>query len=502
MKVKLLFSLDLAEKLVVADARNLLFNYLFARHHHGQLLVRLEDVPGVDAHAAGSPLDTAHWMGLEFDNEPVNPLAERPAEKASDKPSDKAVEKLPVLRRSERTEHYRHFADKLVDANLAYRCFCSRDTLVAMVNAQKIHGQTPHYDGRCLRLSASDREALTAKGTPFQVRLRKPEVVSEVNDIVRGRLVFDQTEMADWVLMRYDSMPTQALANVVDHHLLGITHVMRGDRHKADTPREAFLRQALNLKNPDYIHLPLILGEDRSLLSERHAEKYAEDYRARGYMPDAFLNYLLHHGLKTGVEDSLRTSGQMIKLFKLEEINEAPSIWQLEKLQYLNRLALDKFKDEALTQMLAPYVKQAGEDLFARGDVWAREFVTAIRSSLNCLSDVKDSVEMFFSDKATPDKKGQNLLKDPDAKKVVEALEAAIEKLPEVTYDNYREVMEAARNSIAAKSKALMVIRVSLTGREIGPEFSKLLPLLGKQRLLSRLENARRYIPKGMKKDY
>lgn len=499
MKVKLLFSLDLAEKLVVADARNLLFNYLFARHHHGQLLVRLEDASGASEHAPAGPLDTVHWMGLEFDNEPVSPDA---PEKAADKSSEKAGEKPPVLRRTERTEHYRHYAEKLVESNLAYRCFCSKESLINMVNAQKIHGQTPHYDGRCLRLSAADREGLLSKGTPYQIRLKKPEVVSEVHDIVRGRLVFDQADMADWVLMRYDHQPSQALANVVDHQLLGITHVMRGDRHKADTPREAFLRQALNLKSPEYVHLPLILGEDRSLLSEKHAEKYAEDYRARGYMPDAFLNYLLHHGLKTGVEDSLRTTGQMIKLFKLEEISEEPSIWQLEKLQYLNRLALDKFKDEALTQMLAPYVKQTGEDLFARGDVWAREFVSAIRSSLNSLSDVKDSVEMFFSDKATPDKKGQNLLKDPDAKKVVETLEAAIEKLPEVTYDNYRDVMEAARSSIAAKSKALMVIRVSLTGKDIGPEFSKLLPLLGKQRLLSRLENARRYIPKGMKKDY
>lgn len=492
MKVKLLFSVDLAEKLVVADARNLLFNYLFARHHHGQLLVRVDDVPGSDFDTPGSALDTARWMGLDWDSDTAGP---------GDKADKASHEKAIPLRRSDRIASYKSYADKLVEQGLAYRCYCSRETLVNMTNAQKIHGQTPHYDGRCMRLTPADREAMISKQVPFQIRLKKPEVVSEVHDLVRGRLVYDPAEVADLVVLRYDNTPSLALANVVDHQVLGITHVMRGDRHKAETPREAFLRQVLHIKAPDYIHLPLILGDDRSLLSERHGDKYAEDYRAKGYMADAFINYLLHHGFKNTGEDALRTPGQMVKLFKIEEIQLEPSIWQLEKLQYLNRLALEKFKDDVITQMLSPYVTQMGEDLFARGDAWAKEFVMCIRPSLNTLSDVKDSVEMFFADKVNPEKKGQLLLKDPDAKKVVEALEAAIEKLPEVTHENYREVMDAGRNSILAKSKALAIIRVSLTGRDIGPEFSKLLPLVGKKRLLSRLENTRRYIPKGMKRD-
>lgn len=483
MKVKLLFNLDLSDRLVVAEARNFLFNYLFARHHHGQLLLRLDALPEQEA-SFSTFQELVRWIGIDLD-------------------AEQEADKTRPIRRSERLQDYSAYAHKLIEKNLAYRCFCSRETLRDMTNAQKIHGQTPRYDQRCLRISGPDRENLLAKGTPYQIRLRKPEVVSEVHDLVRGRMVFDTHDVADLIILRYDGTPGTALANVVDHHLLGITHVMRGDRHKAETPREAFLRQAFDLKSPEYVHLPLILGEDRSLLSERHGDKYFDEYRSRGYMADALLNYLLEHGLNRPVEEQpvLRSLGQMVKLFKLDDIQQNPSIWQVEKLNDLNRRALEKFKDDALAHMLAPYVAKEGYDLYARGDAWAREFVGAIRPSLKTLSDVKESVEIFFADKITPDKKGQTLLKDPDAKKVVETLEAAAEKVSEVTSDNYRELLDAARSSVAAKSKALMLIRVSLTGREIGPDFVNLFSLLGKQRLLSRLENARRYIPKGMKKE-
>jgi len=484
MKVKLMFPLDVHDKLVVADARNMLFNVLFARHHHGHLLMRVDDTREVVAGAHADPLETLHWLGLDWEGDPAHP-----------------EEKARALRVSERLPLYREFSKKLVAQGLAYHCFCSRETLRDMFTQQKIHGQTAHYDGRCLRLPPAEREALKHSDRSHQIRLKKPEVVTEVHDIVRGRMIFDPQEVADLVILRFEGLPSMALANVVDHHVLEVTHVMRGDRMKAETPREAFLCQVFGFKNPEYIHIPLLLGEDRTLLSERHGDKYIEDFRLRGVLPEALVNYLAYHGMNPGPEDLLRSLGTLTRNFKVEEIFIDPSVWHLEKLQHFNRLTLDKIKDDALAHMLSPYVAQAGYDLFARGDTWAREFVVAIRPGLNTLSDVKDSIEVFFADKFTPDKKGQTLLKDPDAKKVVEALEEAVNRVPEVTHDNYRDVLDAARGQLAGKGKALVLVRVTLTGQEIGPEFSKLLPLLGKQRMLARLDNARRYIPKGMKRE-
>jgi glutamyl-tRNA synthetase len=479
-----MFALDLHEKLMLADARNFLFNYLFAHHHHGHLYLRADDTRESAPGAQADPLEALRWLGLDWESSPQHP-----------------GEKGRPFRVSERLELYRGYAKKLIDQGLAYYCFCSRETLQTMFTQQKIHGQTPHYDGRCLRLAAPDREALKHSGRPFQIRLKTPEVVMEVHDIVRGRLIFDPQQVADLVIQRYEGLPSVALANVVDQHVEEVTHVMRGDRHKAETPREAFLCQAFGFKPPEYIHIPLLLGEDRSLLSERHGDKYVEDYRAKGYLPEAMLNYLTYHGFNPGPDDQLRSIGTLVRNFKVEEIFLDPTVWHIDKLQALNRLALDKLKDDALAHALAPYVAQAGYDLFARGEAWAREFVASIRPGLKCLADVKDSIEVFFADKYTPDKKGQALLKDPDAKKIVEALEAALERFPEVTHENYREVIDAARSQLAGKGKALILVRVALTGQEIGPEFSKLLPLLGRQRMLARLENARRYIPRGMKRE-
>lgn len=484
MKVKLLFALDTQEKLMVADARNMLFNYLFARHHHGHLFVRVDDTREPSAEGGHDPLETLHWLGLDWEAAPGH-----------------GDVKGAPFRVSERLELYRSHAQRLIDQGVAYQCFCSRETLRDMFTQQKIHGQTPHYDGRCLRLSASDREALKASGRPSQVRLKTPEVVTEVHDIVRGRLIFDPQQVADLVIMRYEGLPSFALANVVDHHVEEITHVMRGDRLKAETTREAFLCQAFGFRSPEYIHIPLVLGEDRSLLSERHGDKYIEDYRAKGYLPEAMINYLVYHGFNPGPEDQLRSLGTLVRNFKVEDIFLDPTVWHLDKLQAFNRLCLDKLKDDALAQVLAPYVAQTGYDLFARGDSWARDFVAAVRPGIKALSDVKDFVEVFFADKFVPDKKGQALLKDPDSKKIVDALEACLDKNAEITHDNYREVIDAARGQLAGKGKALILVRVALTGQEIGPEFSKLLPLLGKQRMLARLENARRYIPRGMKRE-
>lgn len=488
-KVRLLFSLDPYQPLLVADARDFLFNYLFAKHHHGHLIFRIDDYKTTSETETTenntSVIKTMEWLELEPFSTDVHTN----------------VDEAKTIRFSSRFNLYREYAHKLVEKNLAYYCFCSKETIKEMFTQQKIHGKTPHYDGRCLRMATADKDALKNAGTPYQVRLKKPEVISEVHDTVRGKLVFDPHDVADIVILRYEEIPTPALSNVIDYHSLDITYVMRGDRNKVETPKEAFLINALGFKMPEYVHLPLLLGEDRSLLSARHADQYIEDYNAKGYLPEAIINYLIEHGMANHEEEQLRTIGTLSKLFKVEDISRDPTVWNIEQLNSLNRIAIEKMKDEDIANAVAPYVKTAGFDLWAKGPNWTKDFVAMIKPSLNCFSDVKNYFDICFSAKYNPDKKAQELLKDPDAKKIVCAVENVVEKMEEVTNANFREIIDATRNEIQSKGKALTLLRIALTGQDSGPEFPKLLPVLGKIRIQDRLSNARRYIPKGMKRD-
>ncbi len=480
MKVTLLVNIDVASKLTIADARNVLFNYLFAKHHHGIMFVRADDLPLHEPDEEADPLETLRWLNLAWESDPECP-------EGSCRP----------FYLSHRLELYRRHARRLMDQGLAYPCFCSRETLREMFKQQKIHGQRPRYDGRCLRLTDKERKERLEAGVPYQLRLKTPEVVSEIDDVLSGRMVFDPQDVADLVIMNYHERPTQALANVVDHHELGITHVVRGARMRAQTPREAFLRAAFQFDSPTYCHLPLILGEDRTLLSERHGDPYVEDYRKKGYLPEAMLNALAAQGLDLGPPEQLYSLGTLARNFRIEKVQNQPTVWRLDHIQTLNRLALDKVKDDALVTMLEPYVREAGYDLAAQGEAWAKAFVAAVRPGLQALSDVKNYVDVFFADRIEPTPKAQKLLKDPAARKIVDAMEEALEDLPEVTRENYRVLLDAGRRQITNRSKAFTLIRAALTGSDVGPEFSQLLPLLGKARIHSRLENARRYIPRG-----
>ncbi len=480
MKVKLLVSLDTASKLRIADARNILFNYLFAKHHHGIMFVRADDLTPPPEGADVDPLETLRWLGISWEADPDCP-------EGSCRP----------LYMSGRLELYRSYARQLMDDGRAYPCFCSRENLREMFKQQKIHGQRPKYDGRCLRLSSAEREEYLAKDTPYQLRLKTPEFVTEVDDVAAGRMVFDPQDVADLVIMHYHERPTPALANVVDDRVLGITHVVRGARMRAHTPREAFLRAAFGFDSPTYCHLSLILGEDRSLLSERHGDQFIEDYRAKGYLPDAMLNALACQGMDLGSPDQLCSLGTLARSFRIDKIRNSPTVWRLDYVQTLNRVALDKLKDEAIVPLLIAHVKEAGYDLLGRGEAWAKEFIAAVRPGLKALSDVKDYVDVFFAEHVTPTEKAQALLKDRAARKIVDAMLTALEEMPEVTRENYRDLLDAGRSQITNRGKALVLIRAALTGADVGPEFSQLLPLLGKELIRIRLENAGRYIPRG-----
>lgn len=486
MKVRLRLSADPYTSLTVSDGRNVLFNWLFRHHHHGTLIMRLDDVnfraEGVDTPRREDSLDVLRWLGMDWDEGPDKPGQSGPY---------KVSERLPI---------YKEWVQKLLSKGQAYMCFESPEELEEMYIQQKIHGHKPRYDRRGLKLTAAEREALLAQGKPYTVRLKVPDHVVELTDIIRGKLVYNGPEHSDFVIQRGDGVPTRAFANVVDDHLLGVTHVIRGEEDLADAPFVGFIAEALGFTLPLFVFIPMILGGDKTRLSGRHGLVGLADHRAQGYLSEALVNYLVGHGWEPGDQSQLRTLGSLAKAFHIEQIKKVHSVWEVEKLRVFNRMAIEKLKDEALIDLLSPYLRTLGYDLTARGKEWALDFISAIRPGLATLGEVKDHGETWFASEVEPDKKGITLLKDPDALKVVNALEDAVRALKSVDKENYRELVEAARGSITNKGKALVLTRVLLSGRETGPEFSRLVPLLGRELILARLEYIRRHIPRGSRR--
>lgn len=488
MKVRLRYNVEPHGDLSVIEARAAVFNWLFRHHHHGQIYVRMDDVNFRSSAALPelpedhvNPRELLTWMGMEWDQGP-------------DKEGD-----IGSLKASERLEIYQKHVNQLLESKQAYYCYFTKDEIETMYIQQRIHGHKPRYEPGWAKVEPEELKRREEAGEWVSVRLKVPGHVVELVDVVRGKLVYNGPEHSDFVIMRRDGIPTRPFADVVDDHLMNITHVLRDESHKNENPFRGFIANALKFDLPLYVHLPVILGADRSLLSARHGEVSIKNIRALGYMPDALVNYLCNHGWDPGESDTLRTIGSLARNFRVEEIHKTHSTWSQDELDAYNRMAIERIKDATLVDMLVPYVAEAGYDLKARGQGWAESFLAAVRPSLNCLAQVKDSVEMYFAREIDPDKSSTQKLKQGDALKVLNSVDEALQEMEEVKRENYRTLVDAARQAITNRGKALVLTRVLLTGRETGSEFSKLLPLLGKDLIRARLFHMRQYVPKAAK---
>ena len=489
MKVRLRLNADLFEGFTVTEAHTAVFNWLFRHHHHGQLYVRLDDLSfrtaGSDGEAPaveGDPLELLKWLGIDWEHGP-------------DKPGE-----FGQLRLSERLPIYREWVDKLLETGIAYYCFFTPKEVEDMYIQQRIHGLKPRYEPRWTKVDAPEMERRREAGEWTSIRLKVPDHVVEINDIIRGKIVHNGPEHSDFVVMRSGDVPTRSFADVIDDEVMGMTHVVRSEGNKADNAYRGFIADALGLSLPDYVHLPVILAQDRTLLSERHGTVEVGAFRDLGYMSGALVNYLCQHGWDPGETESIRTLGSLARSFHIEDIQKDHSTWDINDLNTWNRLAIDKIKDAALIEMLDPYLVAEGHDLSAQGQDWAKALVAAVRPGLTCLSQIVEAVPTYFAEKVDPDDSAAQLLKQSDALKVLLAVEEAAEGMSSITRDNYREVVNAARGAISSRGKALVLTRALLTGHEAGTEFSKLLPLLGREKVLSRLDNMRRFVPRGRNK--
>ncbi len=443
----------------IGGVRTALFSWLYARHHGGKFILRVEDTDrerSTDA-AVRVILEGMNWLGLTADEGPYY--------------------------QTQRFDRYRTVLAQLLGAGHAYRCYCSREELDAMRQRQLASKHKPRYDGRC-----RDRPD-APQGVEPVIRFRNPldgEVV--VDDQIHGRVVFQNSELDDLIIARSDGNPTYNFCVVVDDMDMGVTHVIRGDDHLNNTPRQMNMLRALDARMPAYAHVPMILGADGAKLSKRHGAVSVLQYQEEGYLPDALLNYLVRLGWSHGDQEFF-TREEMIAAFDIRDVNKAAAAFNLEKLQWLNQQHMMR----APVAQLATGLRENLARLDVRSDDLSllEGVVNAQRERARTLGEMAQNSRFFFLDFAQYEDKAARKHLTAEAVPVLAALKEALAALPEWNAGAIHSVLDAlaSRNALPL-GRVAQPLRVAVSGTAISPPIDLTVALLGRAKSLERLQRA------------
>ncbi len=484
--VRVRFAPSPTGSLHVGGARTALFNWLFARHHGGSFVLRIEDTDRERSTEASalSIMSVLAWLGLDWDEGP-----------------DKGGPYGPY-RQSERLDLYRLDADRLLAAGHAYRCYCTPEELTARREEAMRRGLPPRYDGRCRHLTDADRARLEAQGRRPVLRIKAPgpgETV--VDDIIRGAVTFDNEKMLDdFVIMKSDGWPTYNFACAVDDHLMAISHVLRAEEHLSNTPRQIHLCNLLGFETPRFAHLPMILAPDRSKLSKRHGAVAVEEFRAAGYLPEAIVNYLCLLGWSPGDEREILSLDEAARLFTLDRVNKTAAVYDVEKLTWLNGNYLRAADLDALVDLVEPRLREAGliPAAMAVDRAWLRSLLAKSRDRARTLSEFPDLLRYFFEEPAEYDEKGVRKYFVAEAAERLGRARALLAGLRDWSVEGVEAAYRALAEEMGLTAGALIhPTRLALTGRTVGPGLFDIIFLLGRERSLARLDRAIAYIRSG-----
>jgi glutamyl-tRNA synthetase/nondiscriminating glutamyl-tRNA synthetase len=454
----------------VGNARTALFNWLLARGQGGTFVLRIEDTDLERSTRASEAkiLEDLRWMGLTW---------------------DEGVEvggAFGPYRQSERLDIYRDHTERLLASGHAYRCFCSAETLEAERRAQLAAGQPPRYAGTCRGLDPAESARRHASGQAAVVRLRVP-AAREVafQDLVRGTVTFQTDQIGDPVLVRSDGIPAYNYAVVIDDRLMAISHVIRGEDHISNTPRQVLVSEAFGWTPPAFAHLSLVLGPDHAPLSKRHGATSVAEFRAKGYLPEALVNYLALIGWGAG-GDELLPPLELARRFRLEDVSHSAGVFDEDKLSWVNRHYLKALPPARLVDEALPFLREAGlvtGELAEPVHAWLAGALPPAAGSVDRLSEVPARLRAVFHFDAgallgTPELAAE--LQDPAARAVVMALAEDLATAPPLLdRDAFRAAAARVRDRTGQKGRALFhPIRVALTGQAEGPELDVLVPAI------------------------
>ncbi|KAB2951437.1 glutamate--tRNA ligase [Heliorestis acidaminivorans] len=461
----------------IGGARSALFNFLLAHRYGGKFIVRIEDtdLERSSRESEHNILESLRWLGIQWD-EGVD-----------------VGGNYGPYRQTERLESYQKGTEKLLAQGDAYRCYCSEEEIEAERQAFLAKGELPRYSGKCRSLTEAQEEQYQQEGRKAVVRFRVPEQGAiVVDDLVRGEISFDCIGIGDFVIVKSDGIPTYNYAVVVDDALMEITHVIRGEEHLSNTPRQLLIYKALQLKEPRFAHVSLILGKDRSKMSKRHGSTSIVNYREQGYLPEALVNFLVLLGWSPEGEEEIFSLEALTELFSLERVAKNPAVFDLDKLNWLNGLYIRQTPIERLVEMAIPHLQEAGYVSKSMGEEEQNKvqlMMQALQEKLAYVGQVKEYGPLFFDEKVTleDDTAKAHLL----AEEVPLLLQAFVSKLDDDRINepaSIKKILKELGKETKLSGKALfMPLRVAISGQQHGPDLPYLIAVLGKEGLLKRL---------------
>lgn len=474
-KLKVRFAPSPTGPLHIGGARSALFNYLAAAHTGGEMVLRIEDtdLERSKREYEDEIIESLRWLGLDW--------TEGVDVGGSNKP----------YRQTERLDIYNQYIKKLLDSGQAYYCFCSEAELEADREQLLARGELPRYLGKCRNLTGPECEVRMNQGEKPVVRFRVPENhIYTVNDLVRGQVNFDSSNIGDFIIAKSDGIPTYNFAVVIDDSLMGITDVIRAEEHLSNTPRQLMIYEALGFELPRFAHISLILGDDHQKMSKRHGATSLIQYREMGYLPEAMFNFLALMGWAPEGEEQILTPEQIIQAFTLDRVSKSPAVFDLDKLNWINQQYLKQKTTSELIALLKPFIMASAhaQQTLSLSESRLNILIDAVRDYLVCLVDIKNYLDIFFSEPHYEDE-ALEVLKNEGVKPILEAFAQEADDF--VDPAQAKQVIKAFIKKNGLKPKDVyMPLRSALTGNIHGPELNSLLCIWGQQECIKRLNRA------------
>lgn len=479
-KVRVRYAPSPTGYLHIGNARTALFNYLFAKHYDGDFVIRIEDTDiARNLEDGESPqFSNLEWLGLNWD-ESVN--------------KDGGY---GPYRQSERGHIYKPLIDKLLAEDKAYKCYMTQEELEAEREEQIARGEMPRYGGKHAHLTLEEQKAFEAEGRQPSIRFRVPQNKTYTfNDIVKGEVSFDSNGIGDWVIVKKDGIPTYNFAVAIDDHYMEISHVIRGDDHISNTPKQLMIFEAFGFETPKFAHMTLIVNEERKKLSKRDGQilQFIEQYKDLGYLPEALFNFIGLLGWSPEGEEEIFSKEEFIKIFDEKRLSKSPAFFDKKKLEWINNQYMKEKDSETVFEMTIPHMVKAGllpESPSEAELSWARDLVGLYQEQMSYAGEIVPLSELFFREHLDFSDEAKEVLNGEQVPTVMTELIKQFESLE--PFDEPAEIkksIKAVQKETGVKGKQLfMPIRVAVTGQTHGPELPNTIALLGRDKVLSRLK--------------
>lgn len=473
----------------IGGLRTALFNYLYARHTGGKMILRIEDTDRTRfvEGALENLLKALKWSGVEIDEGVMLDENGKVTEKGDFGP----------YIQSERVKQgiYDKYINQLLEEGKAYYCFCSQERVDKVRDQMKADGLTPKYDGLCRSIPLEEARERVANGEEYTVRLKLPKDYDiSFEDRIKGKITFNTDDQDDQVLIKRDGYPTYHFAVVVDDHLMGITHVVRGDEWISSTPKHVYLYEAFGWDAPEYIHLPTVLNKDHKKYSKRNGDGMVEDFIEEGYMPEGLINFLSLLGWSPDSEEEIFTMEELAKQFDFDRVNKTGAVFDKKKLDWVNGHYVRDLPPEKLAEDIKPYMEKAGlidesydhDKLVLLAETW--------QSAIDKFSDAPELAKNYYikSEEVNYDDDAKEAVSTEDAKTLFDAFLNHLDEVDEIDADFAKSVMKTIQKETGIKGKNLWFpVRAAVTGSVHGPDLSNAFLIMGKDLVKDRLEYVR-----------